>query len=328
MIATKLLFVVDELEFKWFEFNKLVTNFWFIKEFLKRGVEVWITTKTRLFIKNAKGCALACVSYIEPNGEIAYQKKEQEFLIDSFNVVFFRPDPPMDVDYINACSIFEFVDMKKVKVINNPLSIKAFNEKMHVNLFPQFVPENIVTNNKNLILEFVNEYDKAVIKPLNRCFGSGVFMLKKGDENLSSIISAATENGKTIVMVQKYLEGAKLGDKRVLLLNGEVLDECVRKLPAQNDFKFAQHSDEYFAKAELNEQEKFVAQAIAKKLNEMGLPLVGLDMIDEKVIEINVTSPCYFIKEINSLFSTNFEEKIMTKLINLCNVTENEVVSK
>jgi len=153
-------------------------------------------------------------------------------------------------------------------------------------------------------------------------------VLKKGEENLSSIISAATENGKTIVMVQKYLEGAKLGDKRVLLLNGEVLDECVRKLPAQNDFKFAQHSDEYFAKAELNEQEKFVAQAIAKKLNEMGLPLVGLDMIDEKVIEINVTSPCYFIKEINSLFSTNFEEKIMTKLINLCNVTENEVVSK
>ena len=327
MCIAKLLFIVDELEFKWFEFNKLVTNFWFIKEFLKRNFEVWVTTKSRLYVQNAKGCTLAHFANLETDGEITYSKEEKSFQIEDFDFAFFRPDPPMDVDYINACSVFEFVDMSKVKVVNNPLAIRAFNEKMHVNLFPQFVPENIVTNNKNLILDFVDKNEKAVIKPLNRCFGSGVFVLKKGEENLSSIISAVTENGKTIVMVQKYLEGAKHGDKRVLLINGKVMKECVRKLPAENDFKFAEHSDKYFAKAELNENEKFVAGVIAKKLNEMGLYLVGLDMIDEKVIEINVTSPCYFIKEINSLYSINFEDKIMSELLELCNVTEHKVLS-
>lgn len=321
-----LLFVVDELEYKWFEFNKLVTNFWFIKEFLKRDFNVSITTKSKLFVQNAKGCTICNKAILEPDGEIKYSKDENVLEIDSFNFVFFRPDPPVDIDYINACNIFEFVDLNKVKVINNPLAIRSFNEKMHVNLFPQFVPENIVTNNKKIIIDFVNKTEKAVIKPLNRCFGSGVFTLKKGEANLSSIISAVTENGKTIVMVQKYLEGAKYGDKRVLLINGEVLDECVVKLPAENDFKFAEHSDKYFAKSKLSEKEKFIAKTIAIKLKDMGLPLVGLDMIDEKVIEINVTSPCYFIKEINSLYSTNIEEKIMSELLNMLNVTENKVL--
>ena len=327
MNTKKILFIIDELEFKWFEFNKLVTNFWFIEEFLKRNFEVWITTKSKLFIKNAKGYSLCYLSQLKQDGDILYKKNETETLIEDFDLVFFRPDPPMDVDYINACSVFEFVDFNKVKVINNPLSIKAFNEKMHVNLFPQFVPTNIVTNNKQLIIDFVKTHKKAVIKPLNRCFGSGVFVLKDGDENISSIISSATENEKTLVMVQEYLEGAKFGDKRVLLLNGEVLDECVQKLPAENDFKFAQHTDKYFAKTTLTNNEKSIAKTIAQKLNEMGLPLVGLDMIDEKVIEINVTSPCYFINEINNLYSTNFENKLMDKLMTLCNVTEDKILT-
>ena len=323
----KLLFIVDELEFKWFEFNKLVTNFWFISEFLKRNIEVWITTKSRLFIKSAKGCALSYLAKLEVDGEITYLKDEHEFLIENFDVVFFRPDPPMDVDYINACSVFEFVDMSRVKVVNNPLSIKAFNEKMHVNLFPQFVPENIVTNSKRLILQFVSKHKKAVIKPLNRCFGSGVFVLQNGDANLSSIIATATDNGKTFVMVQEYLQGALNGDKRVLLIGGEVMDECVRKLPAENDFKFAEHSDKYFEKSSLSKEEKYVAKIIAQKLNEMDLPLVGLDMIDGKVIEINVTSPCYFIKEINSLWNTSFEDKIMPLILSLCNLNDETLLN-
>ncbi len=323
MKENKILFVIDELEFKWFEDNKLVTNFWFIKEFLKLGIKVEVTTKSMLFVQNAKGHALCYTSKLRADGEIFYEKNQQICLIESFDAVFFRPDPPVDVDYVNACNVFDFVDSTKVKLINNPLTIRDFNEKMHVNVFPQFAPENIVTNSKELIIDFVNRTKKAVIKPLNRCFGSGVFMLTQGDSNLSSIISAVTENGKTFVMVQKYLDGAVLGDKRVLLINGEVMDECVRKLPAPNDFKFAEHSDKYFEKALLTPGEKTAAQAIALKLKDMGLPLVGLDMIDEKVIEINVTSPCYFIKEINALYNTKFENKIMSKILNMLQLSDN-----
>ena len=317
MSAERILFVIDDLEYKWFEFNKLVTNFWFIKEFLKRGLDIDITIKKNLFIKDAKACTLCNRAKLLENGEITYDKDLKENLIENYNAVFFRPDPPVDIDYINACNVFEFVDQTKVKLINNPLAIRNFNEKMHVNLFPQFVPDNIVTSSKELIIDYVNEHGKAIIKPMNRCFGSGVFVLNKGDANISSIISSVTENGKTAVMVQEYLKGAINGDKRVLIIGEKVLEESVRKLPAPNDFKFAEHSDKYFEKSPLTEEEKYAAAAIAKKLSPMGLPLVGLDMIDGKVIEINVTSPCYFIKEINALYNTNIEEKIIPEILDI-----------
>ena len=124
MSHSKLLFVIDELEYKWFEFNKLVTNFWFIKEFLKRNFEVFVTTKSKLFIKNAKGCTICNITNIENNGEISYSKNEQILEIEYFNFVFFRPDPPVDVDYINACNIFEFVDLNKVKVKINIIKLR------------------------------------------------------------------------------------------------------------------------------------------------------------------------------------------------------------
>ncbi len=322
MNTKKILFVIDEIELKYFEFNKLVTNFWIIRELLKRGFDVEITVKNKLYIENAKGCALthrACLAEKGGNtdAEIVYDKAVSAELIESFDAVFFRPDPPVDIDYINACSVFEFVDRTKTMLINDPLEIKNFNEKMHVNLFPEYTPRNITTANKDLITEFVNSAKKAIIKPLNRCFGSGVFILQSGDPNTSSIISAATENGKTTVMVQEYLQGAVHGDKRVLIIGGKVFEECVRKLPAKNDFKFAEHSDNYFEKAPLTSGEKQAAQVIADKLLKKGLYMVGLDMIDEKVIEINVTSPCYFIKEVNSLYNTHFEDDIMREILDL-----------
>ena len=95
-----------------------------------------------------------------------------------------------------------------------------------------------------------------------------------------------------------------------MFLGDEVLDVCVQKLPSNDDFKFNEHCDSNIVKAELtsSEKEKFIP--VARQLNALGLPLVGLDVIDEKIIEINVTSPCYFIKEVNGHFNTNLEKKI------------------
>ena len=327
MTADRILFVIDDLEYKYFEFNKLVTNFWLIKEFLKRGFETDITTKKNLFISNCKGCVSANKAFLKDDGEIAYRKGFDIREIETYGNVYFRPDPPVDVDYINACNVFEFVDFKKTKVFNNPLSIRNFNEKLHVNLFPQFIPKNIVTSSKNLIIDFVNQTGKAVIKPLNRCFGSGVFVLNKNDANLNSIITTATENEKTLVMVQEYLPGAVNGDKRVLIIGETVFDESVRKLPAPNDFKFAEHSDKYFEKAPLTNEERIAAKSIAKMLTSMGLPIAGLDMIDGKVIEINITSPCFFIKEINALYNTKFEDKILCELNKLSGNKEKTLIN-
>ncbi len=310
-MSKKILFIIDEVELKYFEFNDLVTNFWFIKEFLKRNYKVSIAIKSDLFIENAQAYVLNRGSYLKEEN-IFYNKEQQKQLINDFDVVFFRPDPPVDINYINACYVFDYVDKEKTLLINDPTEIKNFNEKFHINYFNEFVPKNIVTSSIELIINFVEKNKEAILKPLNRCFGNGVYYLNKDDKNLLTIINNMTENGKTSVMLQEYLPEAKFGDKRVLIIGENVLEECIQKLPGDHNFKFSIHSDRFFKDTLLSPNEIKLAQSIAKKLSERGLYLAGLDVINEKVIEINVTSPCYFIREINQHYNIHFEYKIMT----------------
>lgn len=323
----KILFIIDELELKYFEFNDLVTNHWLIKEFLDRSYKVCVSTKNRLMIENAKGVALYFDSF-EKNGDIFYDKTEKKGEINSFDVVFFRPDPPVDVNYINACYVFDFVDKEKTLIINDPCAVRNFNEKLHLNYFSEYAPENIVTSSKDEIKAFVQNHHNAIMKPLNRCFGSGVYLLHAGDPNLNSIISSLTEDGKTAVIVQEYLDEAVHGDKRVLIFNEHVFDECVTKLPGKDDFKFNNHSDSYFERSELTLKEKDMATNVAAKLSKMGLYMVGLDVIDEKIIEINVTSPCYFIREINRLNQTNFQNTLMSQIVTFINSKTAQLYAK
>lgn len=306
----KMLVVIDRIELKYFEFNQLVTNFWIVKGLLENNVATYVTTIDHLSLKNGKGCANCYKTYLK-NNDIFYDEKSlTDFVLEDFDKIFFRPDPPVDNDYINATYIFDFVDREKVQIINDTKAIRDFNEKLHANYFKDFMPENIVTASKEEIEEFLNLHNEIILKPLNQCFGSGVMYLKNGDKNTLSIIKTLTNNFKSVCMVQKYLPQAQFGDKRVLILNGEVLDECILKTPTKDDFKFNTHSDEYLKKAILTDREKEKFTVVAQGLKNLGILMAGLDVVDEKIIEINVTSPCYFIKEINERFSTRIDKKI------------------
>lgn len=306
-----ILFVVDKLEVKYFEFNKLVTDFWIIKELLKRGENVCVTKMSDLSLKNSIAYC-NCFNSYEKDDNIFLEESSICKKIEDFKLVMFRPDPPVDMNYITATYVFDFVDEKKTFVINNPKSVRNFNEKLHTNLFLNLMPKNIVTANKNEIKEFLQENEEIILKPLNQCFGGGVMHLKKGDMNTNSIITTMTQDQTVQIMVQKYIPLAKHGDKRVMFLGETVLDECVIKLPTSDDFKFNVHNLEmdYVKKTALSDKEKEDFSEVAKELNKMGIYMVGLDVIDGKIIETNVTSPCYFINEVNKYFSIHLEKRI------------------
>ena len=307
----KVLFVIDRIELKYFEFNQLVTNFWLIKGLLERGCEVYISTIDMLKLKNAHAHSDCYKSY-EQDGNIFYDKESfKEYNVNDFDLVIFRPDPPVDLNYINATYILDFVDTDKTFVMNNTYSVRNFNEKLHSVLFNDLMPENIVTSSFNDILSFLEEHNEIIIKPLNQCFGGGVMYLKNGDKNTAVIINQMTQNESKAVMVQKYIDKAIYGDKRVLFLGENILPYCVQKIPSNNDFKFCEHSDANIKKAVLSDDEIENFKPVAQKLNSMGIYMAGLDVIDGKIIEINVTSPCYFIKEINRLFDCNLENKVL-----------------
>lgn len=312
----KILFVIDKTELKYFEFNDLVTNFWLIKCFLERGHEVAISTIDMLKLKSSVAYSSYYNSYLE-DGNIFYDKESfAESKIEDFDLVMFRPDPPVDLDYISATYIFDFVDRNKTFIMNDTTSIRNFNEKLHAVLFNDLMPKNIVTATRSDIVEFLKENEEIILKPLSQCFGSGVMYLKNGDKNTSVIIDSITNKGKQLTMVQKYIKNAEFGDKRVLILGEEVLPYCVQKIPSNNDFKFCEHKDDCILKAVLSDSEKEKFTQVAKELNSRGIYMAGLDVIDEQIIEINVTSPCYFIREINNHFGCHVEEKIINFIIN------------
>jgi glutathione synthase len=314
-----ILFVIDRLELKYFEFNNLVTNFWIIKSFLKRGHQVFISTIDMLKLKSSTAYA-SCYEADLDGEDICYDKNTlSEHKIEDFKLVMFRPDPPVDLDYINATYIFDFVDRNKTLIMNDTSQVRNFNEKLHSVLFNNLMPKNIVTSSKEDILEFLADNQEIILKPLNQCFGGGVMYLKHGDKNTAVIINSMTDNGKKLIMVRKYIPKAIYGDKRVLILGEEVLPYCVQKTPSNNDFKFCEHNDENVKKAVLSESEYQKFSAVAKKLNSMGIFMAGLDVIDEKIIEINVTSPCYFIKEINNHFNCHLEDTVSDFIISCVN---------
>lgn len=311
----KILFIIDELELKYFEFNKLVTNFWLIKCLLDRGYKVSITAKNLLYLRGASPMAKVFEA-ISKDNNIFKDKNETEICLDEYNAIFMRPDPPVDIDYINATYVLDYVN-KETLILNSPNALRDFNEKLYINKFPDFAPENIVSANKNIIKEFLFEKEEIIIKPLNRCFSSGVFYLNKNDKNINAIIDTATNNGKTQVMVQKFLKGILKGDKRLIFIGGEIFKYAVRKVATNNDFKFNEHIKENLIKGDLEGDEIFIERAISKTLLDDGVYIAGLDVIDGKIIEINITSPCFFINEINSIYNINFENFVTDKIVNV-----------
>lgn len=302
----KILFVIDKVELKYFEFNNLVTNFWLIKEFLNRGCDVFITTIPQLYLKGNTAYSKCYESFLN-NENIFYKDVVLDKEIDSFDLVMFRPDPPVDINYINATYIFDFVN---TKVINSPKAIRSFNEKLHSLYFSEYMSPNIVTSSMKDIESFLHEHGQIVLKPLNKCFGAGVMYLYNGDPNTHTIINTVTDNETSIAMVQKYIPEVKQGDIRVLTLGNKILPYSIKKLPGGDDFKFNTHSDNYLVKSELTKTELEYFSPVAQKLYSMGIEMAGLDVINNQIIEINVTSPCYFIKEMNNLYGI-FVEKML-----------------
>ncbi len=318
-----ILFIIDEIEYRYFEFNKLVTDFWMIWEYLNRGNTVYITLKNKLFQKQNIPFGMCYkTSLIKDN--IIKEDKFQIKNLNDFDIVFFRPDPPVDIDYINASYILSYISNPSTIVMNSPKAIREKNEKLYINEFQGIIPDNVVSADEKIIKEFLFEKKEIIIKPTNRCFSSGVFYLNDKDKNINAILSTATNNFKTAVMVQEFLPEIKYGDKRLIYVCGKIFEYCVSKVATNNDFKFNEHNENTLKFAQLTDEEKRIESVVKDKFFADGIYFAGLDVIAGKVIEINITSPCFFINEINNIFNIQFEKMIIDRIENFVNASMSE----
>ena len=210
--------------------------------------------------------------------------------MDELSAVLIRKDPPFDADYLYCTLQLEHARGKTL-LINDPRGLRDANEKLYSLNFPEFTPRTIVTADRDRIHEFTREVGgKAVIKPLHAMGGFGVLGLNEGDKNARAIVDMLTAEGKTLAMVQEFLPAVVEGDKRILLLDGEPLGAILR-VPRADELRSNIHVGGSVVPTELTPREPEMVEALAPKLKEDGLVFVGLDVIGERLTEVNVTSP-------------------------------------
>ena len=211
-----------------------------------------------------------------------------------FDAVIMRTDPPFDQAYLYATWLLEMAERQGARVFNRPQSLRDYNEKLAIARFPHFIAPTLVSNEAGLIREFLSEQGDIVVKPLNAMGGSGIFRLRPGDANLGAILETATRNGVETIMAQRYLPAIKDGDKRILVIDGEVVPYCLARIPAEGETRGNLAAGGTGVARPLTQRDLQIACALGPQLKAAGLLLVGLDVIGECLTEVNVTSPTCF----------------------------------
>jgi glutathione synthase len=273
------------------------------------GHEVWITQANSLGVIQGKASALLQPVQLTPvtlvDGlwvaatpwfEVGKLKRR---LLEEMDAVFMRTDPPVSVPYLYATYILDYVDPAKTLVINAPQGIRAANEKMYALQFTQAIPETIVSQDKQVIREFLERKGAAIMKPLGGKAGEGILFLDPDDRNFNSLVEISTFQAQVPVMVQTYLPEAKLGDKRIILLNGDPIG-AVNRIPTGKEFRGNMAVGGRVAQTEISDRERDICTQLAPTLRRDGLIFVGIDIIGGYLTEVNVTSPTG-IREIDRL---------------------------
>lgn len=217
-------------------------------------------------------------------------ERKVERVVD-YDAVFIRNDPPFDANYAWMTQLLELV-RGRTFVMNDPRGLRDANEKLYALHFSKWMAKTTVSASPAHIREFVHEVGgDAVIKPLDGMAGAGVFLLRAADRNFNAIVEATIgETGRRWCMVQEYLPAARIGDKRILLLEGEPLGAILR-VPREDEARANIHAGGSVEKVAITDEERAMIKEIAPQLAKDGLYFVGLDVIGGKLTEVNVTSP-------------------------------------
>ncbi len=266
------------------------TTFAFQRAAQTRGHRALHCELRDLFVRNGDlhgQCRELTVTEHPPH--VAWGATTEVRLADA-DAVFIRKDPPFDSQYLHVTLMLERVRGRTV-LVNDPRGLRESNEKLYAMNFPRWTPRTCVSASEAQILDFVREVGgKAVIKPLDLAGGSGVLILESADKNARSIVQLVTAEATRFAMVQEFLPEVTLGDKRILLLDGQVVG-AINRVPMSDDFRSNIHVGGSVEPCEVTERERAMVAEMAPRLKHDGLVFVGLDVIGGRLTEVNVTSP-------------------------------------
>lgn len=311
-VRVRFLFIVDPLDRLSLAGD---TSYALMVEASDRQHEVWTCQVDHLGLEHDDAIAAAQLTRVRradtPREAFAVEARTA-IPLEAFDAVLMRKDPPVDVTYLHATWIIEQARGKTL-LVNDPRGLRELNEHLAVLRFPELTPPTIVTRDTARLASFQREQGGAiVVKPVDGFGGLGIFVVRAGDLNTSSIFETATGGGSRWTLAQRYLPEAVHGDKRILLVDGEAVGAVLR-VPAAQEARGNLHVGGRAVKTTLDAHDQRIIAAIAPTLREYGQILVGIDVIGGRLTEINITSPTG-VRHIEALDHKNVAGEVLDRL--------------
>jgi glutathione synthase len=269
------------------------TTYAIMLEAQRRDHELWTCQIAHLSLEHEDAVAAARptrVALAETPAEAFTTGERTPIPLSAFDVVLMRKDPPLDIAYLQATWILEQA-RGQVRIVNDPRGLRELNEHLAILRFPELIPPTIVTRDPARLQAFLREQGGAIIvKPVDGYGGRGIFLIRLGDPNTSSMIETATADGAEWTMAQRYLPEATEGDKRIVLVGGEPVGAVLR-VPPPDEARGNLHVGATARKTELSPEDWAIIRAVKPVLAEHGILFAGIDVIGGRLTEINITSP-------------------------------------
>ncbi|MGS0534814.1 glutathione synthase [Pseudoalteromonas sp. SaAl2] len=278
------------------------TGFAMMMQAQSRGYEIYYMEMDDLSLRKGKSFATAAKAKVFDDENHWYELEEKATIaLADLDVILMRKDPPFDTEYIYATYILERAELEGTLIVNKPQSLRDANEKLFTAWFSEYTPDTLVTRDKNQIKAFLAQHQDIILKPLDGMGGASIFRVTENDANIGVICETLTEHGSRFAMAQNYIPEIKQGDKRVLVVDGEVIPYCLARIPQNGETRGNLAAGGRGEARPISESDLKIAQAVAPTLKAKGLVFVGLDIIGDKLTEINVTAPTC-VKEIEAAY--------------------------
>lgn len=281
------------------------TSFAFLLEAQRRGLPVWYANEADLEL--AQGDCVAHLRKIEVRDQAQNWFsviETQTRVLGQGDLILMRSDPPVDDRYIYATLLLDRAEQSGARVINRPAALRRFNEKLAISYFADWMPRTRVSARMQRLREFVMTEKKAVLKPLDGMGGRSIFLASADDPNLSVMLETLTDEGRQMALAQQFLPEIEHGDNRVLLVHGQVVPYVLARIPGDSDFRGNLARGGRGQGRPINAAERQIAEAVAPVLLEHGIVFAGLDVIGDRLTEVNVTSPTC-VRELDAQFDLN-----------------------
>jgi len=290
------------------------STFSMLLEAQKRGYEIHYLQASDLFLKDGiviANTAQICVQDQPSNWFEAKDSKQIE--MSHLDAVLMRKDPPFNMEYIYTTYLLDRVQELGTLIINHPTSLRNANEKLFATQFKDCIVPYVVTKQQTILNEFIDEYKKIVVKPLDGMAGDSVFQIEHDDENRNVILETITQLEQRTVMAQKHITEYADGDKRVLLINGDPVPYALLRVPSKGELRANLAKGGTGKGIELNARDYYICDQIKPVLQAMQLSFVGIDIIGEYLTEINVTSPTG-IRELDKMYNLNISATLFNHI--------------